>query len=100
MLGGVEISESKAQKDELILEGNDIDNVSQSGTLAYRFCETVPLTSYQLPPSRVFAAFATKISGSFWMASTYQTGALSSPRINFVFLVQGLNVFFSCRATV
>ncbi|KAG9006638.1 hypothetical protein FRB94_000564 [Tulasnella sp. JGI-2019a] len=30
MLEGVEISESKAQKDELILQGNDINNVSQS----------------------------------------------------------------------
>jgi len=33
MLGGVTISESKAQKDELIIEGTDIENVSQSGTL-------------------------------------------------------------------
>jgi large subunit ribosomal protein L9e len=32
MLEGVTISESKAQKDELIIEGNDIQNVSQSGT--------------------------------------------------------------------
>jgi len=32
MLDGVIISESKNQKDELILEGNDISNVSQSGT--------------------------------------------------------------------
>jgi large subunit ribosomal protein L9e len=31
MLDGVTVAESKAQKDELILVGNDIDNVSQSG---------------------------------------------------------------------
>ena len=31
MLEGVKIAESKAQKDELILEGTDIQNVSQSG---------------------------------------------------------------------
>ena len=35
MLDGVEVTESKAQKDELILEGNDIDNVSQSGDLSH-----------------------------------------------------------------
>lgn len=33
MLDGVTVTESKAQKDELILEGNDIDNVSQSGMI-------------------------------------------------------------------
>jgi large subunit ribosomal protein L9e len=37
MLDGVTVSESKAQKDELILEGADIQNVSQSGA----FCELV-----------------------------------------------------------
>jgi hypothetical protein len=31
MLDGVTVAESTAQKDELILTGNDIDNVSQSG---------------------------------------------------------------------
>ena len=31
MLEGVSIYESKAQKDELILEGTDVQNVSQSG---------------------------------------------------------------------
>jgi large subunit ribosomal protein L9e len=32
MLDGVTIAESKAQKDELLLTGNDIENVSQSGS--------------------------------------------------------------------
>jgi large subunit ribosomal protein L9e len=31
MLEGVTVYESKAQKDELILEGTDVQNVSQSG---------------------------------------------------------------------
>lgn len=31
MLDGVTISESTGQKDELTLQGNDINNVSQSG---------------------------------------------------------------------
>lgn len=31
MLEGVKVYESKAQKDELILEGTDVQNVSQSG---------------------------------------------------------------------
>ena len=35
MLEGVVVTESKAQKDELILEGSDIDNVSQSGNSSH-----------------------------------------------------------------
>jgi len=38
MLSGVEISESKTLKDELILEGNDIDNVSQSAASVQGIC--------------------------------------------------------------
>ena len=34
MLDGVTVSESKVQKDELILEGTDVQNVSQSGELS------------------------------------------------------------------
>ena len=36
MLDGVTISESTAQKDELILQGNDVNNVSQSGMLCLK----------------------------------------------------------------
>jgi hypothetical protein len=46
MLGGVKISESSAQKDELILEGNDIQNVSQSGTFKSTASLNDSLTSY------------------------------------------------------
>jgi large subunit ribosomal protein L9e len=38
MLEGVTITESKSQKDELILEGNDIDMVSQSAASIHGIC--------------------------------------------------------------
>ncbi|KAH9938215.1 60S ribosomal protein L9 [Fomitopsis serialis] len=38
MLDGVTVQESKSQKDELILEGNDIQNVSQSAASIQGIC--------------------------------------------------------------
>jgi large subunit ribosomal protein L9e len=35
MLNGVKVELSAAQKDEIILSGNDIQNVSQSGNLTF-----------------------------------------------------------------
>ena len=46
MLDGVTVSESKAQKDELILEGIDVQNVSQSGEYAISGQLADPLTFF------------------------------------------------------
>ena len=44
MLDGVTVSESKAQKDELILEGTDVQNVSQSGKFINKSTPTLALS--------------------------------------------------------
>jgi large subunit ribosomal protein L9e len=49
------VAESTAQKDELILTGNDIDNVSQSGA-------SHPLSRYSV--DQFFFALAASIQGS------------------------------------
>jgi large subunit ribosomal protein L9e len=45
MLDGVTISESKAQKDELIIEGADIEMVSQSGV--FLICNILKIGAYR-----------------------------------------------------
>ena len=71
MLEGVTIYESKAQKDELILEGTDVQNVSQSGKyLCPESVRVLYLTSGQLPPSTAFAGYETRISENSWTVST------------------------------
>ena len=72
MLDGVTISESKAQKDELILEGNDVQNVSQSGTLSSHLYLSALLTPPKRLRSRVSAVYGTRISVNSWMVSTYR----------------------------
>ena len=72
MLDGVEISESKAQKDELILEGNDIDNVSQSGVSSLRVQLNLPNTFVKLPQFKVFAVYERRTSENSWMVFTCQ----------------------------
>ena len=46
MLEGVTVSESKNQKDELILEGTDVQNVSQSGEFFFSILNVRSLESY------------------------------------------------------
>ena len=59
MLEGVKISESKAQKDELILEGIDIQNVSQSGSCSFtRGVMSVALTNDPFHQPLPFTAHA------------------------------------------
>jgi hypothetical protein len=60
MLGDVKISESKAQKDELILEGADIENVSQSGAPVSYSHMTLFLRISQPRPSKVSVEYGTK----------------------------------------
>ena len=45
------MSESKAQKDELILEGTDVQNVSQSGWCHRYRCSRVPRLTLRLAAS-------------------------------------------------
>ena len=74
MLDGVTIAESKAQKDELVLEGNDIENVSQSGISIAKTDE--PATDWFSQPhrSKVAAECGTRISVNSLMVSMFRSG--------------------------
>lgn len=74
MLDGVTIAESKAQKDELILEGNDIENVSQSGISIAKADEPAIDRFSQLHRFKVAAECGTKISVNSLMVSMFRIG--------------------------
>jgi hypothetical protein len=72
MLTGVTVAESTAQKDELILEGNDIDMVSQSGAHSNVLFHAARVLTCraQLHRSTVLAWSATRTSGDSSTGST------------------------------
>ena len=73
MLEGVVISESKAQKDELILEGTDVQNVSQSGVcISLQFIAMTLTLLVQPRQFRAYAVYGTRISVNSWTVSTYR----------------------------
>lgn len=74
MLDGVTIAESKTQKDELILEGNDVENVSQSGISATKADEPATDRLSQPHRSRVAAKCGTRTFVNSLMVSMFQTG--------------------------
>lgn len=75
MLEGVTISESKAQKDEYILEGSDVQNVSQSGLCGHQSLFSHRLTSFKLHRFKASVVCGTRISVNSWMVSTYRRRA-------------------------
>lgn len=77
MLEGVTVSESKSQKDELILEGSDVQNVSQSGRHNILDHTAFGLTVIKLRPSKECVGYGTKISENSWMVSTFPRRAQS-----------------------
>ena len=74
MLDGVTIAESKAQKDELILEGNDVQNVSQSGISTAKTDEPATDRFSQPHRSKAAAKCGTRISVNSLMASMFRSG--------------------------
>lgn len=74
MLDGVTIAESKAQKDELVLEGNDVENVSQSGIFTADVEKQGTDRFPQPPPFKVAAEFGTRIFVNSSTVSMFQSG--------------------------
>jgi large subunit ribosomal protein L9e len=74
MMKGVTVVNSPAQKDELVLQGNDIEAVSQSGMLTSKllfvYNTYLHLFFLQLHSSNSVLRSRTRTSESFLMAST------------------------------
>ena len=97
MLEGVTISESKAQKDEYILEGSDVQNVSQSGLCGHQSLFSHRLTSFKLHRFKASVVCGTRISVNSWTVSTFRTRAQSCRSNLAATSVRLLSAAFPCR---
>jgi Ribosomal protein L6 len=109
MLEGCSVESSSAQKDELIITGNDLDAVSQSGKLKFdisliRSWNSVLnfMSSFQLPASNKPPLLRTRISVSSWTVSTFPSATflrkLKEQECPIVILNKKIDILQSCNA--
>ena len=95
MLEGVTIAESKAQKDEYVLEGIDVDNVSQSGMFYLRrVIHYISDVFNQRHQFKVLAEYGTKTFVNSWMVSMCQKNRLQNRNNSLFFLIS--MIYASC----